>query len=395
MDRVLVTDGEQRAALAVVRSLGRAGHHVHVGAGRARSLAGASRFARGRTVLPDPLRDPESFGRATGELIRSRAIDVVVPITDASVFALAERRDQLAALLPVPAYADLRAVADKERITREARCHGIAVPRQAVAASASEARAAAGRLVSFPLVLKPSRSVIGNGSSRSKVSVLLVDEPDRLDQSLALLPEAAYPVLIQERILGPGIGVFLLLWKGSLQAAFMHRRLREKPPSGGISVYRESIPLDQDLVDRSRALLEGFEWSGVAMVEYKLDARSGTPHIMEINGRFWGSLQLAIDCGVDFPRLLVDLARGRNPGAPVTRYRVGLRSRWRWGEVDHLLARLRHSRKELGLPPDAPGLGRALVDALTPWRPGDRDEILQWSDPNPFLRETVDWFRRG
>ena len=38
------------------------------------------------------------------------------------------------------------------------------------------------------------------------------------------------------------------------------------------------------------------------MVEFKHDERDGVPKLMEINGRFWGSLQLAIDAGVDFPR---------------------------------------------------------------------------------------------
>ena len=128
------------------------------------------------------------------------------------------------------------------------------------------------------------------------------------------------------------------------------------------------------------------------MVEYKLDAATGQPYVMEINGRFWGSLQLAVDAGVEFPRLLVDLAQGRDPG-PQPRYRTGVRSRWFWGDVDHLLARLRHSREELTLPADAPGLGRVLADVLIPWRPGDRNEILRLSDPGPFVRETVDWFR--
>jgi predicted ATP-grasp superfamily ATP-dependent carboligase len=395
-DRVLVTDGEQRAALAVVRSLGRAGHEVHVGASSRRSLAGASRYARTRTRLPDPLRDPTGFSGAVIDLVRKQGIQVVLPITDATVFPLAERRNDLApASLPVPEFAKLRAVADKERIAREASSHGIAVPRQIVATSESEVRSAAGSPVRYPLVLKPSRSLVEGTAGRSKVGVVLVDQPERLAPALAHMSPAAYPLLIQERIIGPGIGVFLLLWKGSLRAAFMHRRLREQPPAGGVSVYRESIPLDQDLVSRSRALLEAFEWEGVAMVEYKVESGTGTPHIMEINGRFWGSLQLAIDCGVDFPRMLVDLARGRDPGKAVTEYRVGLRSRWRWGEVDHLLARIRHSRDALGLPADAPGLGRAVMDALVPWRLGDRDEILRWSDPKPFFRETIDWFRRG
>ena len=40
------------------------------------------------------------------------------------------------------------------------------------------------------------------------------------------------------------------------------------------------------------------------MVEFKLDARDGVAKLMEINGRFWGSLQLAVDAGVDFPAIL-------------------------------------------------------------------------------------------
>ena len=86
------------------------------------------------------------------------------------------------------------------------------------------------------------------------------------------------------------------------------------------------------------------------------------------------------------------LALGRDPGAPPD-YRAGVRSRWWWGDVDHLLARLRRSRAELSLPPDAPSLGRAVAEFLVPWRQGDRSEILRLSDPLPFFRETVNWFR--
>ena len=53
-----------------------------------------------------------------------------------------------------------------------------------------------------------------------------------------------YPSLIQERIVGPGIGVFVLCDHGRLLAAFAHRRLREKPPSGGASVLCESVAVD-------------------------------------------------------------------------------------------------------------------------------------------------------
>jgi predicted ATP-grasp superfamily ATP-dependent carboligase len=211
---------------------------------------------------------------------------------------------------------------------------------------------------------------------------------------MAKLPLTAYPLLLQQRVIGPGVGVFLLLWDGDLVATFAHRRLREKPPSGGVSVYRESIRVDQSLIDRSRRLLDSFGWRGVAMIEYKLDEASGVPVIMEINGRFWGSLQLAIDAGVDFPSLLVARALGQKVYGPAS-YKVGIRSRWEWGGVDYLVARLRRSDAELSLPAGGPGRIRSVLSALLPWLPGDRLEVLRLGDPRPFLRETAQYFRRS
>ena len=127
------------------------------------------------------------------------------------------------------------------------------------------------------------------------------------------------------------------------------------------------------------------------MVEYKVEAESGTPYLMEINGRFWGSLQLAIDAGVDFPALLLQCATGEQP-RPRDSYRTGIRSRWWWGEVDHLLTRLRHSDESLALPPNSPGRWRCIYEFLKLWRRGDRYEVLRLTDARPFLRETIDWF---
>ena len=129
------------------------------------------------------------------------------------------------------------------------------------------------------------------------------------------------------------------------------------------------------------------------MVEYKEDATTGAPVLMEVNGRFWGSLQLAIDAGVDFPELLVAAATGGAP-EPVLDYRAGVRLRWFWGDVDHLIARARRSREALGLPPEAPGRLGALGAFLGASGPGVRGEVLRWSDPVPALVEGLDWMAR-
>ena len=391
--RVLVTDGEQRAALAVVRSLGRAGYQCHVTSTTGRSLAGASRFAVEDAALPDPLNAPEAFGEAVEGLVAERQIELLLPITDASLLALLPLRERMAhARLPWPPLEVVQAVADKPRVMEAARQCGIAVPRQVVLPAPPGPSVLDDMRLEFPLVVKPSRSVVEVDHRRSKVGVKAVQDRGELARALAELPLAAYPVLLQQRITGPGIGVFLLVWQGRTRAVFSHRRLREKPPSGGVSVYCESITAVPELVGKSVALLEAFGWSGVAMVEYKRDAASGTPYLMEINGRFWGSLQLAVDAGVDFPRLLAELALGQDPGAS-SGYRVGVRSRWWWGDVDHLLARLRGSPATLSLPVDAPSRGRAIAAFLVPWRPGEHCEILRLSDPIPFFREAANWIQ--
>jgi predicted ATP-grasp superfamily ATP-dependent carboligase len=386
---VLVTDADQRAALAVVRSLGRAGHTVLVG-GRRRSLAGASRYCSARVALPDPLAEPANFADEVISVVARNAVDVLVPISEASLLAILPQRSQLGdCLVPFPDLATFQRVCDKAEVLRVAAEEGIAIPAQAVL-EVIGARLPA-KLPPFPLVLKPSRSVATMDGERSKHRVQHVADGRELDAALALLPPSAYPLILQQRIVGPGTGIFLLVWDGSLRAVFAHRRLREKPPSGGVSVYRESVAADPALVERSRRLLARLNWQGVAMVEYKVDGATGTPYLMEINGRFWGSLQLAIDAGVDFPRLLLEVATGGGPASPPD-WQVGVRSRWWWGEVDHLLAMFRRSGAALALPPGHPGRWATLADFLVP-RAANRNETLQLDDPKPFLIETLEWLR--
>src|SRR5262249_38745780 len=147
------------------------------------------------------------------------------------------------------------------------------------------------------------------------------------------------PSLVQQRIVGPGVGVFVLFDRGEIVADFAHRRLREKPPSGGASVLSESAPVDRALRDDARRLLGPLQWHGVAMLEYKQDQAGGGSYLMEVNGRFWGSLQLAIDAGVDFPHLACQLATGQRPAIDRP-YAIGVKNRWLAGDLDHLLLRL-------------------------------------------------------
>jgi predicted ATP-grasp superfamily ATP-dependent carboligase len=391
--RILVTDGTQRSALAVVRSLGRAGHTVFVCGPRVPSLAGSSKYSFAEAAVANALDSPAHFVSDVSHLIERWRIDTLIPITEASLLALLPERDSLGVVIPWPDVDTFRAVADKRSLLAAAASLGIAVPRQVVLSNEADVRALDPSLLDFPLVLKPSRSVGEHEGQRVSLGVRHVANAGALRAEIAALGNAAFPLLLQQRIIGPGIGIFLLMWDGKLLATFAHRRLREKPPSGGVSVYSESVTPDSELVEQSRMLLEQMKWRGVAMVEFKREASTGIAYLMEVNGRFWGSLQLAIDAGVDFPARLVAAASGEALPA-TTGYHVGTRSRWWWGDVDHLLARWRKDAATLALPAGAPSRWRATLDFLTFWHPHDRNEVFRLKDPRPFFRETIEWLHR-
>jgi predicted ATP-grasp superfamily ATP-dependent carboligase/CelD/BcsL family acetyltransferase involved in cellulose biosynthesis len=336
--KVLVTDGNSRAALTVTRALGSAGHEVIVAARQTSSLAQASRYCAGRAVYPDPMTEPDRFIDVTADLVRASGIDCVLPIADLTTFLVTAHRDRFEPACAVP-FADaniIERVADKVDLVQTAARLGVAVPRSVVVMAPDLVPR---NEIEFPLVVKPWRSRVKTGGGWASTSVSHAADAGALRRDLEARAPYEFPVMLQERIEGPGLGVFACYHDGRPVALFSHRRLRERPPWGGVSVLSESIELPARAREYATRLLDAIGWQGVAMVEFKVDRRDGEPKLMEINGRFWGSLQLAIDSGVNFPLILLQTL-GSGHVETQTSYHIGVRNRWLWGDVDSLLQML-------------------------------------------------------
>ena len=390
--KILVTDGDNRAALAITRSLG-PHHEIIVGAHNRRSLASVSRWCRDSFAYPDPVRDPQGFIDTLRDEVRRRRIDVLLPVADITTIPVAEHRDEFSPCrIPIPDADTIKRAADKVGIMALAARLGVPCPASITVGNAHEAVARAAEL-GFPLVVKPGRSRVRVDGRWLSTSVRYANDPIELAQILGDLHPAVFPVLLQERIQGPGVGLFLCCDHGRPVAAFCHQRLREKPPSGGVSVLRKSIAVDEQARDYAQRLLGELRWNGVAMVEFKRDARDGIPKLMEINGRFWGSLQLAIDAGVDFPALLIQMLD--DPAVPaVSGYRTEVRSRWFWGDLDALLMLLMKRAERERLPLAQRGRLRAIAAFLKWQGPDCRFEVLRLGDIQPWLLESWRWFIR-
>jgi predicted ATP-grasp superfamily ATP-dependent carboligase/protein-tyrosine-phosphatase len=385
---VILTDGNERSALAATRSLGRRGVPVFVGAESRASLAGASRYCREVFTYPSPWTRPDEFAGCVLEHARRWGTRVALPMTDLAVEILGEAIPRAGAplVLPIASLQQHRAVSNKYELMRSARGLGVPVPDTAFVADGDVDEALA-QVKQWPVVIKPGRSLFRSNGQWLKTSVHYAQDAEELRNIYRRVGYLRQPSLLQARILGEGQGVFGLFDHGRPVAWFAHRRLRERPPSGGVSVLCESMPLRAALVDHAQRILQSTGWHGVAMVEFKLDAKSGIAYLMEVNGRFWGSLQLAIDAGVDFPWLLYQLATAGAAQPPAAPYATGVRSRWWLGDLDHLLLRLRKADRELNLPPGAPSRWSALGSFLRAWDPRTKGDVLRLRDPRPGVHE--------
>jgi predicted ATP-grasp superfamily ATP-dependent carboligase len=394
---IFLTDGDSRAALAVTRSLGSKGHQVYAGSESNKSLSSSSKYCHLGVAYPSPRENPQNYIAFLVEFVTNNSIDFLIPITDVSLLLISKERVQFpdTCQIPIPSDKAISLAADKKYILELAESVGMAVPGsfsintyKDILPSIEQCK------LDYPVVLKPSRSRVKSENGWISTRVDYAADSQELQHKLEQLNPQAYPVILQERVVGVGSGAFYCFNHGKCLAKFAHTRIREKPPSGGVSVVRESRRIDPMVDDYSQKLLKKLQWHGVAMVELKIDQTSGKAYIMEINGRFWGSLQLAIDAGVDFPDIVISMDQESSKKQHDS-YREGVRSRWFWGDVDLLLMYLFKPSKNLKLPQGHPGRLKAVLSILLPYRIGQRFEILRLSDLRPWLYESKIWLKKN
>ena len=88
----LVLDGNQPAALSIVRSLGSQGITVDVGEPGEMPLASLSRYSRSSFIYPDPIESPDAFVEFLHDRVQKKSYDIVIPVTENTVQPLAKER---------------------------------------------------------------------------------------------------------------------------------------------------------------------------------------------------------------------------------------------------------------------------------------------------------------
>ncbi|WP_343729876.1 acyltransferase family protein [Duganella sp.] len=358
--------------LAIIRDLGRHGVTVY-GIARSEGAPGlASRYLhrgllRADDVLAQLRRLSDEIGPAA-----------LYAIAETDILALNQARAQL------PAYRCMFADAVRmERVLRKdltyaaATSAGVFVPRTWHPASIDDGATAAAQ-AHYPVVLKwadpnAMMPLLRQAGMALRKVEYCADAPALMACLRRYQPLGRYP-MVQDYCGGHGLGQFVLMRDGQALCQFQHQRLHEWPPEGGTSTLCMSLPPQRhaDLMRRSVALLRALAWEGVAMVEYRYDPATGRAALMEVNGRFWGSLPLACQAGAHFPWYCYQ-AFGLGLEVDVRPYAAGVRCRFMTAETRRLLRVL--SWRELA------GYLWEFV------RPRSGYFIFDWRDPMPLWRD--------
>jgi len=389
---VLGTDSP--IGLTVVRELGARDVPVH-GVGSRRSIGRASRFCRGFTERP---KGP--IGDWLPGLIAATGARALLAVSENDLVQLAELpADIQGCAILTPRAGPLGIVLDKTETLRQAAAIGIDTPPTWQPQPDDDVAAHAARL-SYPAVAKwPNPPAVTPLLEQAGLDFLKAEFLHDADDLLAMVRRyerlGQWP-LVQSYCPGVGIGQMIFMDRGEPVLRFQHRRLREWPPEGGTSTCCAAEPLDRHApqMEQSIALLRSIGWQGPAMVEYRYDAPTDTYWLMEINGRFWGSLPLAWHCGAHFAweayRRAV-LADDRPAPAP----RTDLSARYMVPDTRRLL-RLVTGAAAIADPAFAIRPGRELLAYAGGFLdPRARYYVATLRDPGPVCRDALSIARKA
>jgi len=304
--KILLLDAANQNTLAILRHLGKKGYIIDVCGTQKASLALYSRYCRNKFIINEPAKNEAGFIADITKILAAEKYHLLMPVGFKSYRACARHQDMIRTYtnLIITSNDNIELAADKRRTNAVAEKLGVPVPRTFIPLSSDEVQ---NLQLSFPCVVKApfesGKNIVEYANNRGELLSKFNAMCAKNNFKSPDLP------IVQEYIVGEGFGFFAYYDNGVCKRTFTHHRIREYPVTGGASVCAESFR-DPRLNEYGKKILDHLKWNGVAMVEFKKDNNDNVYKLMEINPKFWGSLELALSSGVEFDEMLIAKASG-------------------------------------------------------------------------------------
>ncbi len=305
---ILILDGDRKNSLAIVRHLGKTKKYIlDVVSYNKHSIAFYSTYTAKKHLTANPAKDPEQFLKDILTILSEKRYVTILPVSYISYQICAANKEKIQqhTHITISSYENIRLASSKVATYDLAEKIGVPYPKVFHLSSLDDIH---NLQPEYPCVIKApfeaGKNIVEYASNNSDL-IRKYHSVCKNHDFKGVLP------IVQKYIHGEGVGFFAFYKDGVCKNAFIHRRIREYPVTGGASTVAESFQNEQIEKD-GRKILDHLKWEGVAMVEFKKDDTTGIYNLMEINAKFWGSLDLALTAGVNFPQMLIDNALNKD-----------------------------------------------------------------------------------
>jgi predicted ATP-grasp superfamily ATP-dependent carboligase len=371
MRALILEEGRSLAGLAATRALGRAGWSVGIGAPISNGFAALSRYATASHYVPSPHDDVDGFVGAVNKAVREGRYEVCFGTGDPELVATSACRDAIDCIVPYASHEKVLRAIDKLELAVVAEQNGLTTPTTVQATNEAIDR------IQGHAVVKPRLHWMWG----TWLAPRLVSSRGDALQAAETIRAAGGEPIIQPWITGRLMSVAVVIDSdGDLLSAFQQISDEPGPSPLGGNVRARSVRLDRSLLARIAAFLSDLGWSGLAQLQFMVPD-GGQPHLIDLNGRFYGSMALAIGAGVNLPATWAAMATSR----PVVRNlepTIGVRYRWLEGDLFRALKQEEGHRSR-----------RVLASIW--YRRGAVHPIADPNDRRPLLRYQSDVLQRA
>ena len=313
MAKVLITEYLGQQVVAGARSLAKAGDEVVLG-----TWTRGPRIDKYRTrsihevqPLDPPNANPSVFGESVAALAEEVGADVVMPFGLQSYWALSSHVSHVAPLpvmvAPLALFEHLNNKRTAAELINEL---GIESPKNFPVRIDSDLPAVVDE-ARFPVVVK-----VAEGSGVA-AGLRYANDGEELRAAWVELRDATEtnhpggePPVVQEFVPGYVHDACTLTVHGEPVRIVTQIRRLMYPIYGGVGAINVTTH-DAELANIARIILEATRWHGPAQIEFKKDSRDGKYKFIEFNTKLWGTLDLSVKAGVDFPGMIRDHLLGR------------------------------------------------------------------------------------
>jgi predicted ATP-grasp superfamily ATP-dependent carboligase len=384
----VVPTGSPASTIAFHRSFARHGIRTIGVANDPSAPAFKSRYCDEKVLVDDPMADVTAYKDTLLALAMRPDVETIVPLKETDIYVLAKYRDEFAEYIrtPWPSFETLRTIHDRDRLFAAAREAGLAIPETRSLDDVDS--------WTDDCVVKSRFALLADAYTDDDLPAELVDQEGAIFVPAHERPDVddlrdafGHTPHVQRYLDGPEYSLGVLYDDGEPVVETQKRVIRGVKYHHGPSVYHETVDVPE-LETFGRDLLTHLDYNGPADIDVIQDPDTGEYKLLEVNPRFWATVQMEIHAGFDFPLYYWQLATG-DPVGPVPEPTPGIRSHTLAGELSYLLSVATEDHPVCERPP----LQAAARDVAESVLRDRRFDILDVRDPLPFVANVANALR--